>query len=130
MNEVVEIDPRFQLYVPPPPTFLWEVLVPTVRPNTNGKKFFTTRYHRVWDAKVRAISGGLTIMAPAKGQWVSPSGVLFKERMIPVRVMCTGPDIWKVAQVTAEYYEQEAVMFYRVSDEVEIYTTPGRKHLS
>lgn len=100
--------------------FLWEILVPTVRPNTDGKKFFTTRYHRVWDEKVRAISGGLTILPPSRGQWVSPHGTLFTERMIPVRLMATRNQIEEIADFTAEYYEQEAVMFYKISDEVKI----------
>ena len=97
---------------------LWEILVPTVRPNTDGKKYFRTRYHRVWDAQVRALSGGLTIMAPSKGQWVSPCGTLFTERMIPVRVLATREAIDKIIDFTLTYYHQEAVLCYRVSDEV------------
>lgn len=97
---------------------MWEILVPTVRPNTQGKKFFTTRYHRVWDAKVRALTGGLTIMSPSKGQWVSPAGVTFHERMIPVRVMCDRDAIEKVVDMTIEYYSQEAVLCYKISSDV------------
>lgn len=63
---------------------MWEILVPTVR--NNGKPY-RLRYHRIWDKRVREISGGLTIMSPVKGQWVNPDGVLFSERMIPVRIM-------------------------------------------
>lgn len=95
---------------------LWEILVPTIR---NDGKPIRTRFHRVWDAKVRAISGGLTIHTPAKGQWVHPeSGTLFAERMIPVRIMCTREQIDKIVDITLEYYEQIAVMAYRISDEV------------
>lgn len=93
---------------------LWEILVPTIR---NDGKPIRTRFHRVWDAKVRAISGGLTITPPAKGQWVHPeSGTLFAERMIPVRVMCTREQIEKIIDITLEYYEQIAVMAYRISE--------------
>ena len=60
-------------------------MVPTM---SNDKKPFRTRYHRVWDEKVRKISGGLTIMKPAVGQWLSNDDELFKERMIPVRIAC------------------------------------------
>ena len=74
--------------------YLWEILVPTVR-RKDGKPI-RTRYHRVWDGKVRAIAGGLTILQPAKGQWVSPSGELFSERMIPVRVACSEEQIDKI----------------------------------
>ena len=96
---------------------LYEILVPTV---SNEGKPFRTRYHRVWDAKVRIITGGLTILHPAKGQWVSPEGDLFAERMIPVRIMCTEDEIKKIADVTAKYYNQKAIMYYCVSNDVKI----------
>lgn len=96
---------------------LWEILVPTVR---NDGRPFRTRYHKVWDKEVRAITGGLTIHGPVKGQWVSKKGELFAERMIPVRIMCTEEQINVIADMTAEYYEQLAVMFMRISDDVRI----------
>ena len=93
---------------------LWEILVPTVRKNGVPIR---TRFHRVWDAKVRAISGGLTILQPAKGQWIHPEdGTLFAERMIPVRIMCTRSEIEQIIDITLEYYDQLAVLAYRVSD--------------
>lgn len=98
---------------------LYEILVPTVRMDRPGR-FFTTRYHRLWDAKVRGIAGGLTILKPAKGQWLSPDGVLFDERMIPVRIACTKEQIDQIADLTAKHYQQKAVMYYRLSDEVVI----------
>jgi len=95
---------------------LWEILVPTVR---NEGKPYRTRYHRVWDAKVREISGGLTILRPAKGQWISPeSKTLYSERMIPVRIACTREQMEEIALMTKKYYEQEAVMYFAVSNEV------------
>lgn len=97
---------------------LWEILVPTVKPNTDGKKFFTLKYHKVWDEKVREISHGLTIMTPAKGQWLSPHGTVFVERMIPVRILATRNEIEKIIDLTLDYYSQEAVLCYKVSDEV------------
>lgn len=96
-------------------TFLWEILVPTQR---NDGRPIRTRFHRVWDDKVRKITGGLTILAPARGQWVAPDGVLFKERMIPVRIACTRAQIEAIIDITLKYYEQLAVLAYRVSDEV------------
>jgi hypothetical protein len=93
---------------------LWEILVPTMM----GDKPVRTRYHRVWDGKVREIAHGLTILRPAKGHWISPGGELFVERMIPVRIMCTEEEIDKIADITAKYYAQEAVMYYEVSDKV------------
>jgi len=93
---------------------LWEILVPTVR---NDGKPFRTRYHRVWDKKVEAISGGLTVRPPGKGYWLH-EGQSVRERMIPVRIMCTREQIERIVDITLEYYDQVAVMAYRVSDEI------------
>lgn len=96
--------------------YLWEILVPTMR--NNGVPY-RTRYHRVWDEKVRQISGGLTIMTPSKGQWISSeNGQLFIERMIPVRIACTKDEIIEIAMMTKKYYEQKKIMVYRIADEV------------
>lgn len=95
---------------------LWEILVPTVR--NNGKPF-RLRYHKVWDKKVREISGGLTIMPVAKGMWVDTADeTLFTERMIPVRIACTKSEITEIIDFTIEYYEQIAIMAYKISEEV------------
>lgn len=94
---------------------LWEILVPTVR---NDGRPFRLRYHRVWDEKVKAVSGGLTIVTPVRGVWVSEDDETFKERMIPVRIMCTRDEIMEIAHMTKKYYEQLAIMVYRVSSEV------------
>jgi hypothetical protein len=97
---------------------MWEILVPTRR-RVAPDKYYTTRYHRVWDGKVREITGGLTVMAPARGQWVNPvTGELFKERMIPVRIMATRDEIEKVVDLTLKYYDQLAILCYKISDEV------------
>lgn len=95
---------------------LWEILVPTVR-RVDGKPY-RTRFHRVWDAKVRALTGGLTILHPTIGQWISPSGGLFRERMIPVRIACSRAQIEEIIDFTLVYYDQLAVMAHKVSDEV------------
>ena len=98
-----------------PKKSLWEILVPTMM----NEKPVRTRYHRVWDAKVRSITGGLTILKPAKGQWICPeSGDLFDERMIPVRIACTRNEIFSIAEMTKIYYNQMKVLIYRVADEV------------
>jgi hypothetical protein len=93
---------------------LWQILVPT----TIDGKPIRTRYHRVWDKKVREICGGLTVFLPVKGQWINPKGNLFVERMIPIWIMCTLEQIEKISDITAKYYVQEAVMFAKITDEV------------
>lgn len=103
-------------------TFLWEILVPTEKrlPPTGptSNKFYATRYHRVWDSKVRAITGGLTIMQPVNGQWISNEGELYAERNIPVRIVATRDQINAIVDMTLEYYDQLAVLCYKLSDEV------------
>jgi hypothetical protein len=103
---------------------LYEILVPC---QTNQGKPIRTRQHREWDRRVRRITGGLTVMAPTKGHWVSPSGEVFAERMIPVRIAADVSTINEIADMTAKFYEQEAVMFYKVSDEVTIKQYPQYK---
>lgn len=95
---------------------LWEIFVPTCRDGRPVK----TRSHKEWDSRVRRIAGGLTVLKPARGQWVSPTGNLFTERMIPVRIMCTKEEIERIADITAEFYKQEAVMYYLLSTEAHI----------
>ena len=96
---------------------MWEILVPTEKRLEPGK-YYTTRYHRVWDAKVRELTGGLTILTPSRGQWVSPDGTLYHERMIPVRIAATREQINQIIDMTLTYYDQLAVMCYKISDEV------------
>ena len=100
---------------------LWEILVPTLidRSEVGGlnTKPINLRFHKVWDSKVREISGGLTIMRPAKGQWVE-NGKVHSERMIPVRIACTKQQILEIAEMTKVYYNQIAVMVYKISEEV------------
>lgn len=95
---------------------LWRIFVPTVMNN----KPVRTRYHKVWDQKVREIAGGLTITKPATGHWVSDDGEIFTERVIPVEIACTKEQVFEIAHMTKEYYKQQKVMFYLVSHEAHI----------
>lgn len=98
---------------------LYEILVPTIR---NDGRPIKTRFHRVWDARVRELTGGITILPKnTSGEWISPDGTLYREQMIPVRIMTNGGTMWEIARMTAKYYEQEAIMYYVISHEVMIY---------
>ena len=97
---------------------LWEILVPTVR-RVDGIPY-RTRFHRVWDKKVKDISRGLTILPISKGQWISPEGEIFHERMIPVRIACTSEQIVQIIDMSMLYYDQLAIMAYRISEHVVI----------
>lgn len=97
---------------------MWEILVPTQIDREDGPWYVSTKYHRVWDAKVRTIAGGLTILRPAIGNWISENNELFVERMIPVRIACSAEEIRNIAEFTKQYYKQLRIMYYKVSDEV------------
>lgn len=100
---------------------LWAIAVPTEKRVKNGKNpYFTIKFHRLWDEKVRSITGGLTICPPTKGVWTAPCGEIFRERMIIVQIACTREQIEEIADFTAKHYLQKAIFFYKVSDDVVI----------
>lgn len=97
---------------------LWEILVPLVKPNSSVR--FSKSHHEKWYALVRSITGGLTVFAPVYGQWLSPEGNIVKEVLVPIRISCTFGDINKVSDLVASHYNQTAVMFYKLTDDVRI----------
>ena len=94
---------------------MWEILVPA---SNNKDQKFTYEHHKVWDAFVKQITDGVTIMKTAKGEWVSPIGRLHIDRMIPCRIICNEKQIIKIIDFTIEHYDQEAILAYKVSDNV------------
>lgn len=97
---------------------LWEILVPY----RMGRHNVPTPYHREWDAKVMAVTGGLTILRTTKGAWRSPnSGKEFRELMIPVRIACSEDQVREIARITLEHYKQEAVFVCRISDAATVF---------
>ena len=78
---------------------MWEILVPTMK---NDGKPYRLRFHRVWDVKVRNVSGGLTIMSP-------------------VRIVCDDVVIDKIIKITMKHYaDQEAILAYKVATDVKL----------
>lgn len=95
---------------------LWEILVPT-KFQDNGNPV-RTKHHKEWDRYVISISGGLTILKPARGSWVSSDKNLYEDRVIPVRIACTENQILKIMEFTKRHYRQLSVMAYKISNEV------------
>ena len=56
-------------------------------------------------------------MPVAKGQWLLKEE-LFEERMIPVRLIATREQIEDIVKMTMVYYEQLAVLAYKIADDV------------
>jgi len=94
---------------------LWKILVPVTNDGVRIKK----KHHRAWDAKVSEIAGGLTLFKPKKGRWKHGSK-MFREKMIRVEIAATTDQIITIASMTAEHYNQQAVMYYLKSEQVVI----------
>lgn len=94
---------------------LWEILVPA---SNNKDQKFSYEHHKQWDAFVKELTGGVTITKTAKGEWVSPTGKLYKDRIIPCRIVCTEEQISEIIDFTIDHYNQEAVLAYRISTNV------------
>lgn len=110
---------------------LWEILVPHSlekfcfgitedRENKYGYYKVRMSHHKLWDSRAMKYSEGCTILRSGKGTWKDDLGDYITERMIPVRLLITRSDIFELAEFTKEHYKQDAVMFYRVSEEVHI----------
>ncbi len=97
--------------------YLWEILVPKL---SNDGEEFSIEFHRRWDEKIRKISGGLTVLKPAKGHWVKPNEELMIEDMIPVKIYCTEKEIDEIIKYTLDYYSQDSIFAYKVSDNVKL----------
>jgi len=97
---------------------IWCILIPTLKSEHASKPYFSTKHHREWDKFVRKTSGGLTIFAPGKGQWISPESELIVERIIPVNIACTDEEFKKIINFTIKHYNQDSLMYYKISDEV------------
>lgn len=109
------------------PSKMWEILVPTEMLGDKGVRPIRTRYHRVWDEKVRAISGGMSIMKPIKGHYVSQEVGLIVERMIPVRIIASQDQIKKIMELSLKYYNQEAILAYEISSNVLMLKRPTKE---
>ena len=94
---------------------LWKIYVPEFWPDA-GK--IPVESHKEWDKKVCEIAGGMTLLQREKGRWMDGLGGLQPDAMIPVQIACSRDQILTIALMTKTYYKQEAIFFYKVSDEV------------
>lgn len=94
---------------------LWEILVPTHFDDT--KEWIPDEHHQQWERRVREVSGGLTMLRSAMGQWVH-LGEVHEESVIPVRLIATRDQMEEIAGFTAQHYRQKVIMVYKISDEV------------
>lgn len=95
---------------------LYEILVPC-NFGDNGNPV-SKKHHQNWDAYVRSVAKGLTILKPVKGQWQNESNETVHDRVIPVRIACTDAEISRIIRFTITHYRQDAVMAYELSNRV------------
>lgn len=103
---------------------MWEILVPSTYTNGGGLRHnYLLGKHQEWDDKVKQISGGLTVLHESKGLWVNPrDNETIREPMIVVRVACNESQMMEIARITLEHYNEESVLFYKVSSDVRLVT--------
>ncbi len=94
---------------------LWEILTPTHF--DDNKEEIPEEHHQEWRRLVREVSGGLTMLRSATGQWVN-LGEVQQENVIPVRLIATREQMEKIAKFTASHYRQKVIMVYKISDDV------------
>lgn len=58
-------------------------------------------------------------MRTSKGQWVH-QGTCYRERVIPVRIICTPKDIKQIAKITLKHFRQKAVACFQISEKYEL----------
>lgn len=93
---------------------MWEILVPA----SGRAEKFSYEHHKKWDEFVSQFSNGITVLRGAKGEWKAPDGTVFRDRMIPVRIICSEEEIRKIVHFTIEHYKQEAVLAYELSSNI------------
>lgn len=81
------------------------------------RRLIKLKIGRKFDKFVRKLTGGLTILSPAKGSWVF-NNTLFEERVIPVKISCTRKQLDNIVEFTLRHYRQKCVMAYKISNEI------------
>lgn len=95
---------------------LWEIFIPTTMKHPSGSDLtVSVAHHLAWDTKVSAICKGLTLLPRVRGKWLNE-----EERSIPVRIVCSSYEIERIAEITGEHYQQDAVLYWMVSDKAVI----------
>jgi hypothetical protein len=111
-EEWVDIEKKTMKYALAKP--MWEILIPAY----DDKEEFTIDHHKVFDGFVKEKAGGITILRGAKGEWISPEGELYKDKIIPCRICCSFGDIKSIMEFALEHYNQKTIMAYKISDHV------------
>lgn len=109
INDYTDVEIKVALTEP-----IWEILVPA----SNDKNEFTYEHHKQFDEYVKQKAGGITILRGGKGEWISPEGKLYKDRIIPCRICCSQCDIISIMKFALKHYNQKAIMAYKISDHV------------
>lgn len=94
---------------------VFEILIPS---QFNDRKTIHVEHHYAFDDFVKGIAGGLTILRSGMGYWVDLSGETYKERMIPVRIICSDQEIEQIGNFALTHYKQKAILYYKIGTEL------------
>lgn len=92
---------------------MYEFLVPVV--SNAGVPF---KNHETLYAYLRLKFGGVTVAPAVEGQWLSPTGRVYIEPMIPVQVIMPESEVVPVATLIKNMFEQEGVCVVRLGEAV------------
>jgi len=95
------------------PDEMWEFLLPMI--NVARHRITFTEYLE-WGNEVKKITTGLVLLPFENASWCDSDGVLFKDGMVPVRVTCNKEHVQDIIELTLTYYQQPAIMAYKISD--------------
>ena len=97
---------------------LYEILIPVA---DNDGHTFSNSYRKIFVDILIKETGGLSVLPTVKGFWID-KGITYADENTPLRVICTGEDIERFAYIAKEHFNQLAILYYKISDDVVIYT--------
>lgn len=94
---------------------LWEILVPVA---SNEGAPFSEDHHEAFRRIVRGLPGnnGTTTRPAGDGDWQdNDTGKIYEEKVIPIRFRACRADAERIAEHACKFYEQIAVMAYKIA---------------
>lgn len=99
-----------------PPRAMWRIMVPVAY---NNRRRIPRAVVKKWEKMVESIGKGYTANPVAKGSWKpNDSKPAQVEYMRPVDVFCQREQMEEIAMITAEYFRQKEVLYFKVSRDV------------
>lgn len=97
---------------------LYEILIPIA---DNAGFVFSDSHRKLFFDMLIGETSGLSILPNLQGFW-EEKGKIYEDINTPLRVICTGEDIKRFANTAKEHFDQLAILYYQISDNVVFYT--------